>query len=59
MKRLEGIETDIAQLEVGECDCGYHFAVDATYLDQIGDFVFACPACDKPINTAIIFGDKV
>ena len=55
MKRLPSIETDLVQLEVGECDCGYHFTADATHLDQVGDYKFKCPACGKEIDTAIVF----
>jgi hypothetical protein len=60
MKRLASIETDKVQLEVGECDCGYHFTADATYLELVGDFLFTCPSCGKRINTAEIFmaGDR-
>jgi hypothetical protein len=52
MKRLNSIENDQVQLEVVECDCGYHMGIDATYLDQVGDFVTHCPACGVTINTA-------
>jgi hypothetical protein len=55
MKRLPSIETDDVALEVGECDCGYHFTADATFLEQVGDFVFYCPACGKKIDTAVVF----
>jgi hypothetical protein len=55
MKRLPSIETDIVQLEVGECDCGYHFTADATFIDQVGDFEIICPACGLKINTANVF----
>ena len=37
-----------------ECECGFHFALDATYLDQVGDIVMNCPACDDIINTGKI-----
>jgi len=57
MEHLGSIETDRTQLEVGECDCGFHFAFDATFMEQIGDFIFECPACGKEINTAEIFSD--
>jgi len=57
MKRLPSIETDVVQLEVGECDCGYHFTVDATFLEQVGDFIMSCPSCEKLINTTIIFNE--
>jgi hypothetical protein len=55
MKRLESVETDLVSLEVGECDCGYHFSVDATFLEQVRDFTFRCPSCNKIIDTAIVF----
>ncbi len=55
MKRLSSIETDKVQLEVGECDCGYHFTADATYIDDVGDFKFKCPSCGIEIDTADIF----
>ena len=57
MKRLKSVETDKVQLEVGECDCGYHFGVDATYLEQVGDFIFKCPVCNTEIPTAVLFPD--
>ena len=55
MKRLPSVETDIVVLEIGECDCGYHFGIDATFMEQVGDFTFHCPSCDKLIDTAIVF----
>jgi len=56
MKRYTEAEAvEKMELEYGECDCGYHFAVDATFLDQVGDFVFKCPSCDKEIDTDKIF----
>ena len=54
MKRLDSVETGKVQLEVVECDCGYHMGVDATYLDQVGDFVTECPSCGAVINTAVV-----
>ena len=54
-KRLPSIETDKVQLEVGECECGYHFTADATYLDQVSDYCFECPSCHKLIDTAKVF----
>ena len=45
MKRLKSVENDQVQLEVIECDCGYHMGVDATYLEQVGDFKTKCPSC--------------
>jgi len=55
MRRLKSIETDKVQLEVGECNCGYHFTADATYLDNVGDFKFKCPSCGVEINTSTVF----
>ena len=57
MKRLPNIENETVQLEVGECDCGYHFTADATYLEQVRDFTFDCPSCGKRIDTYAVFGD--
>ena len=51
MKRLKSLENDQVQLEVVECDCGYHMGIDATYLDQIGDFTTKCPNCLVKIST--------
>ena len=59
MKRLPSVETDMVQLEVGECDCGYHFGVDATYLEQVGDFILLCPSCNRTISTAEIFPEDL
>lgn len=61
MKRLDGIENDKVSLEIGECDCGYHFGVDATFLDQVvdSDFTFNCPSCGKEIETAELFSEGV
>ena len=55
MRRLPSVETDTVQLEIGECDCGYHFGIDATYLEQVGDLDFHCPSCGRLIETAKIF----
>jgi hypothetical protein len=55
MKRLPSIETDIVCLEVGECDCGYHFTADVTFVEQVGDFEMICPSCGMKINTAKVF----
>ena len=55
MKRLPSIITDKIELEIGECNCGYHFGVDATFIDQVGDVTFNCPSCNQPIDTAKLF----
>jgi len=59
MKRLDSVENDKVQLEVIECDCGYHMGVDATYLDQVGDFVTWCPSCGRKIDTKEICPESV
>ena len=51
MKRLNSIETEKIQLEVIECDCGFHIGLDTTYLLQVGDFIIKCPACGTNIYT--------
>jgi len=55
MLRLKSAETEQYQLEVGECDCGYHFGVDATFLYQGEDFKVDCPSCGIQIDTATVF----
>jgi len=42
MKRLKSVEND----------CGYHMGVDATYLEQVGDFKTKCPSCKIVVDTA-------
>ena len=54
MKRLKSIETEQVQLEVVECDCGFHLGLDATYLDQVGDFKIECPHCHAVIDSAVV-----
>jgi len=45
------------ELEYGECECGYHFTVDSTYLEQVEDFKFLCPSCKRLIDTAEVFSE--
>ena len=52
--KVKGNEV-IPILSCGECSCGYHFGVDATYLGQVNDFKFNCPSCGEEIDTAEIF----
>jgi hypothetical protein len=58
MKRLKSVENDQVQLEVVECDCGFHLGIDATYLVQVGDCVICCPSCCAQINTAVVFPEE-
>ena len=55
MLRLKSAENEKYQLEVGECDCGYHFGIDTTFLEQVEDFKFDCPSCGKRIDTTTLF----
>ena len=49
MLRLDDIENDVVSLEVYECTCGFHLAVDATYLEQVGTIIdIPCPSCATP-----------
>jgi hypothetical protein len=57
MKRLKSIGNEQVELEVIECDCGYHMGVDYTYLDQVGDFVTICPSCGVSIDTAKVLAE--
>lgn len=54
MKRLKSVETDEYQLEVVQCDCGYHIGIDATFIDQVGDFTITCPSCGAIESTATV-----
>jgi len=54
MKRLNSVENEQVQLEVVECDCGYHMGIDATYLDQVGELVIPCPCCEARIDTRVV-----
>jgi predicted nucleic acid-binding Zn-ribbon protein len=51
MKRLNGAVTEQYELEVVECECGYHMGIDSTYLLQVGDMTVECPSCGRFINT--------
>ena len=53
VKRLPSINTDIVELEVIECSCGYHMGIDSTFLEGVGDFKTICPSCSREIDTEI------
>ena len=57
MKRLESVKNDTVEMEVIECDCGYHMGVDASYIMQVGDFVTICPSCKSTISTKKILNE--
>jgi hypothetical protein len=56
MKRLEGAVSSCgtAELEVIECDCGYHMGIDASFVTQVDDAFFDvevhCPNCQTKID---------
>ena len=54
MKQLQSAKHPQAEIDVIECDCGYHMGVDATFIDQVGDFRASCPSCGQEIDTALI-----
>jgi hypothetical protein len=42
----------MVELEIIECDCGFHLGIDATWLDQSIDaygYEINCPACNTII----------
>lgn len=49
MKYLGDAETDKYSLEVHECECGFHFGVDTSYLEQVGGVDFICPNCEAQL----------
>ena len=55
MKLLNSIENEQVQMDIVECDCGYHMGLDASYLIQVGDFKADCPSCDSVIDTSVLF----
>ena len=44
------------EIEVIECDCGYHLGVDRTFIEQVGHFETVCPCCENIIHTDVIDG---
>jgi len=55
MKRLNSAMSSdgIAELEVIECDCGYHMGIDASFVTQVDHAFFdenpKCPSCGTEI----------
>ena len=45
---------DKVEMEVIECDCGFHMGIDVTFLEQVGDFKINCPSCNAEINTEVV-----
>jgi hypothetical protein len=46
-KYIEDHDTEKCELEIYECQCGFHIGVDATFLGQMTDpaFKIVCPSC--------------
>lgn len=44
-----GVVADTAEIEVYECECGYHQGVDATFLAQVGPATITCPSCKQVV----------
>lgn len=54
MKRLNSVGNDQVQLEVIECDCGFHLGLDSAYLEQLDNIRVVCPACAALLDTPAI-----
>ena len=54
MRRLRSVDNEQVQLEVIECDCGYHMGIDSTYIEHVDDFQTICPSCGNIIDTAVV-----
>lgn len=55
MKKLTSIvQHQGVDLDIYECDCGFHIGLDSTYLDQVDSIKMKCPSCQIGINTAEI-----
>ncbi len=52
MKQLKDIETEEYNMEVYECECGFHVGIDYSYLEQVGSVVIKCPneSCNNEIT---------
>jgi len=47
------------EIEVIECDCGYHMGVDTTFIEQVEHFEIKCPSCACMINTEILDSQSI
>lgn len=46
----DGFEHDTDyELEVIECQCGFHIGLDSTFLDQVDCINIPCPSCHENI----------
>ena len=51
---MKKVNTKKCEIEIIECDCGYHLGVDSTFVEQVGHFKTKCPACGNKIDTIIL-----
>jgi hypothetical protein len=51
MKRLKPVFSIEYELDVIQCDCGFHIGLDATFLDQVKEIQIECPSCEAIIDT--------
>jgi len=51
MKRLEPAITEQYELDVIECECGFHIGLDITYMDQVEEIIVSCPSCGNIIRS--------
>lgn len=56
---MKYINQSKCELEIIECDCGFHLGLDATYLDQVSEIEIKCPSCDLLIDTNSIEYENV
>jgi len=47
------------QMDVIECDCGYHMGIDTSFIEAEGHFVIRCPACGTLVDTSILDTQKM
>lgn len=57
MKYITSLVTTVVELEVYECQCGFHIGIDATFLDQVSGVNHRCMSCDR-VNYVKGGGDK-
>lgn len=59
MKWLKSVDDGQIEMEIFECQCGYHLGVDSTYLQQVDDIRTACPSCDRIIDSQSLMKEGV
>jgi len=54
---MKQVNIDKCEIEIIECDCGYHLGVDMTFIAQVGHFITDCPSCKTMIDTLVLEPD--